>query len=663
MTRRWWVVPAAALGFGLVAVVPPALSQPPFGGKGGGFGGFGPPGGQERKLVAKFDKDGNGRLDRDERQTARAASKNEGGKFGGGKGGFGFGPGGFGGKGREPAQPGRPLTPVDVPVYPDRPLYDPAVLRTLFLQFENPDWEAELEAFHNSDVEVPCTVTVDGKQYKDVGVHFRGMSSYGGVPAGYKRSLNLSFDFADAKQRLLGYKTLNLLNSHDDPSLLSTVLYSHVARQYTPAPKANHVRVVINGESWGVYANAQQFDKVFLQENYGTTKGTRWRVKGSPGGGGGLEYLGDNIDDYRRRYQIKSGDDEKAWRALINLCKTMAQTPPAQLEAALRPILDVDSLLWFLALDVALINNDGYWVRASDYTIYLDDKGKFHMVPHDMNESFRGGMGGPGGPFMFRLPRPGEVLPPPLVDGLQLTADQKQKLAALQKDVDTKLDALLTPDQRKQLKAMQDGGPGGFGPPGGFPGGFGPPGGFPGGPPMGPGGQPMGPGGFPGGPPTGPGGFGPGGPGGFGPPGGMGMGGKGGGVELDPLVALDDPRKPLRSKVLAVPALKAKYLGCVKAIAADSLDWAKLGPVVTGYRTLVTDEVKAETRKLDSFEAFVRATADTPSAGGGGRGMSLRAFADARRTYLLSLPAVKDATPPPPTPGAGGSAGRTAGVR
>ncbi|HYH67894.1 MAG TPA: hypothetical protein VD866_24570, partial [Urbifossiella sp.] len=159
-------------------------------------------------------------------------------------------------------------------------------------------------------------------------------------------------------------------------------------------------------------------------------------------------------------------------------------------------------------------------------------------------------------------------------------------------------------------------------------------------------GMPLGTGGFPDGFPGGPpGGF-PMGPGG---PGGPGMG-KGGGVELDPLVALNDPQKPLRSKVLAVPALKAKYLGCVKAIAADALDWNKLGPVVSARRALIADEVKQETRALDGYAAFERATADAPSAGGG-RGMSLRAFADARRTFLLNHAQVKDAVPPPPAPG------------
>ena len=40
-----------------------------------------------------------------------------------------------------------------------------------------------------------------------------------------------------------------------------------------------------------------------------------------------------------------------------------------------------------------------------------------------------------------------------------------------------------------------------------------------------------------------------------------------GSIELDPLIGLDDPRKPLRSKVLAVPGLKARYLDHVRTIA------------------------------------------------------------------------------------------------
>jgi hypothetical protein len=607
MRRRLLALPAAVLAAALVSLcAPDGFGQPPEkGGKGFGKGGFGPPGGQQRKLVKEFDKNGDGWLNADERKAAREAAK-QGGGFGKG----GFGPKGGFGKG-EAGRPGPKVTPAEVKNYPDAKLYDPSVVRTVFIDFDAADWEQELQDFRPTDVDVPATVTVDGKKYPNVGVHFRGMSSFFGVGAGSKRSLNLAFDLADPKQRVRGYKTLNLLNSHDDPSMLNAVLYSHVARQYMPAPKANVVKVVINGESWGLYQNVQQFDKVFLKENYNTTKGTRWKVRGSPGTRAGLEYAGDDPAAYKRLFQIKGEDNEAAWKALANLCKVLNQTPPDKLEEALRPIMDIDEVLTFLALDNALINCDGYWIRSSDYSLYLDEKGKFHAIPGDMNEAFRPAGGpGMGGPGFFRLPPPGVLLPPPAQDALQLTDAQKKQVAELQKEIDAKLDKVLTEEQRKQLKELKDRGPGGFGPPGGGPGGFGPP---------------------------------PGGPGGFGPPGGMG-GGRG--VELDPLVGLNDTSKPLRSKLLAVPALRAKYLANVKKIAEESLDWKRLGPVVAQYRKLMEREVEIDTRKLDSFEAFKRLTDDSPPTAGGaagpggfgrgpGQGMNYRAFAEQRRAYLL----------------------------
>ncbi|MBI2946282.1 MAG: CotH kinase family protein, partial [Verrucomicrobia bacterium] len=352
--------------------------------RGPGRGGIGGMMRQDLKLVKQFDKDGNSRLDAAERKAAREFLQREGMPGRGGRGGFRFG--GRGGE-MEPPQPGPKLSPVDVKSFPDAPLYDAQTLRTFFLEFEEADWEKELVEFHNTDVEVPAKLTVDGKTYQDVGVHFRGMSSFG-VGEGRKRSLNLSLDLVHEQQQLGGYRTLNLLNSHEDPTFLRTVLYHHIAREYIPAPRANLVRVVINGESWGIYVNAQQFNKDFIKDWFGTTKGARWKVPGSPGGRGSLAYLGDDLSEYKRVYEIKSKDDPKAWADLLKLCKVLNRTPADKLEAALDPLLDIDGALKFLALENALINNDGYWIRTSDYSIYRDEKKRFHIIPHDANETF-----------------------------------------------------------------------------------------------------------------------------------------------------------------------------------------------------------------------------------------------------------------------------------
>ena len=98
----------------------------------------------------------------------------------------------------------------------------------------------------------------------------------------------------------------------------------------------------------------------------------------------------------------------------------------------------------------------------------------------------------------------------------------------------------------------------------------------------------------------------------------------GGNAQLDPLIGLDDLSKPLRSKLLAVPALRTKYLAYVNDIATKWLDWTTLSPLVSKYQSLIAADVKADTHKLDTFEAFEAGAA------------SLKTFADTRRAYLLN---------------------------
>ena len=94
----------------------------------------------------------------------------------------------------------------------------------------------------------------------------------------------------------------------------------------------------------------------------------------------------------------------------------------------------------------------------------------------------------------------------------------------------------------------------------------------------------------------------------------------GGGPELDPLVGMDDTSKPLRSKLLAVPSLRAKYLSYVQDIATKWLDWNTLGPIAMQAQRLIAADVAKDTRKLDAFEP-----ADA----------ALKTFVDKRRAYLL----------------------------
>jgi hypothetical protein len=518
-----------ALALGLTAGAQPSSDQPELPGApppGGDFpppgfdgpppfgpGGFGPGAMRETKLVGRFDKEGKGWLNTAERKAAREYlhdHPNTGRGMRRGPGG-GRPPWGRGGD-EAPVGPGPKVSPAEVASLSGQPLYASNVVRTLFLEFVDSDWEKEMAEFKPTDVEVPAKLTVDGQVYADVGVHFHGMSSFMMVSDGHKRSLVLSLDMAHSDQTLEGYRKLNLLNSHEDPSFLRTVLAMQIARDIMPAPKANFMRVVINGESWGIYVNQEHFNKEFTKEQFGSTKGARWKVPGSPRGQGGLEYLGEDIESYRRIYEIKSKDNPKSWAALIQLCKTLQETQTEQLEKNLAPTLDLDGVLKFLAWEDVLANADGFYTRASDYDLYLDEKGRFHVIPYDANETFSlgegpGGPGGPRGPGRIRGPR----------------------------------------------------------------------------------------------------------------------GPSGGGVKLDPLGSAEDDSKPLLAKLLAVPALRERYLSYVRDLATRWLDWNRLSPVAEQYHELIAKDVAADTRKLYPEEAFVK------SVDG-----EIKKFADERREFLLN---------------------------
>jgi hypothetical protein len=279
-------------------------------------------------------------------------------------------------------------------------LYDEGILRTLFLEFEDDQWLDEMHDFYRTDVPVPADLIVAGKTIRNVGVRYRGNSSFGSVPPELKRSIDIEIDHGNKDERLLGYKTLNLLNAHDDPTFMREVLYSRIGRQYIPAFRGNFVKLVVNGESWGIYPNIQQYNNDFLEEWFGSRGGVRWKGRGS------LTYEGTDRERYSGRYIVKTDDaPDEAWDALIELCRVLKETPDETLIEALNPIFNIDGALWSIALENVFVD-EGYLTRGSDYNLFRDADGRFHLLQHDGNEVFNrpGGPGIPRGMDATKLP-------------------------------------------------------------------------------------------------------------------------------------------------------------------------------------------------------------------------------------------------------------------
>ena len=266
-------------------------------------------------------------------------------------------------------------------------MYDENIIRKFEFVFDQSNYWALLTNNYNSKTDLPATLYVDGEKFEQVGIRFKGQTSYSRANNTQKKSFNISMDYADPDQEVMGYETMNLNNSYEDPTFLREVLYLHFNRRHIPAAQANYVHLYINGQDWGVYPSVQQLNGDFLEQWFLSNDGTRWRAErtagvGGPGGPGGnpfgagtssLNYLGADTSLYTPNYTLKTAKKANPWDDLVHACDVLNNPPLAQLEDTLKKVFDTDRALWFIAHEIIFGDDDSYVNKGGmDYYVYWD---------------------------------------------------------------------------------------------------------------------------------------------------------------------------------------------------------------------------------------------------------------------------------------------------
>jgi spore coat protein H len=506
---------------------------------------------------------------------------------GGGRGGFPGGPGGFPGGG-----PGGPEQPPAKPADPN----------------------AEVHKGSGFGVEFPivhATFTAGGKSYANAGVRYKGNASYMASARNLKKSIKVELDhFDENADRFHGLRKLNLNSGVMDPTKGREALaFAAFRAAGVPAPRTAYAEVTLtvpgkyDKEYLGLYTVIEQVDKTFLKDRFGNNKGVLMKPERLRG----IEYLGENWDAYKARYQPKHDATPAQSKRIIEFAKLVNQGTDEQFAKEIGSYLDIDEFLHFLGATAMLSNLDSLLTMGHNFYIYLNPMtDKLVFIPWDLDLSLAGfpmagspdqqidlslnhpyagqnklmdrllavkaineryqlvltelaagafakeklladidtiekaakdikakdakaaaarkegggpgfgpsggmfartpdlrtfvekrtasvtaqlageskgytptagrggrggpGGGGPGGPGGFMRPQPGAVMPTFLQDMLTLNKEQKKQIASVQKEVDAKLDKILTAEQKARFKQMREGGPGG-----GFPGPGGPP--------------------------------------------------------------------------------------------------------------------------------------------------------------------------------------------
>lgn len=216
-------------------------------------------------------------------------------------------------------------------------------------------------------------VTIDGVTVEGVGVRLRGSSTLRTIDQ--KCSFKVDFN-RYSEQRYRGLKKLHLINMVWDAAHIREYISYQMFRDFgVPAIRNSYVWVTLNGTAKGLYLFSEVYDDEFLESWYGNSDGYLWE----PGSGD----FGTSVSWW---------DCEEGYP-----CDTSVITPIGQLLGqsatdanveAMEEVLDLDSVLRMIAVEIAVGQWDGYCSPHNYRVYYNPETGLVDMMPSSVDLTF-----------------------------------------------------------------------------------------------------------------------------------------------------------------------------------------------------------------------------------------------------------------------------------
>lgn len=233
---------------------------------------------------------------------------------------------------------------------------------------------------------------IDGKVLKDVGIRFKGNSTYMLTASFLKRPFKVDLDRHHEDQSWGGMKKLTFNNNVMDPTATREPLAFLVYRAAgVPAPRTAFLELTLTVPGKydkavvGLYTLIETVDKTFLKDHFPSAKGLLCK----PERAGALGHFGEKWASYESAYRPKSTATPAAKRRLIDFTKLVHQAGEAEFHAKIASFLDIDRFLRYVAATVVLSSMDSFVGLGHNYYLYHDPKSnRFTILPWDVDHSF-----------------------------------------------------------------------------------------------------------------------------------------------------------------------------------------------------------------------------------------------------------------------------------
>ncbi len=248
--------------------------------------------------------------------------------------------------------------------------------RVLVFEFRLDDdsWQALLDQPREY---AAATFIWEGQAYGPIGIRTKGNSSW--LPIDEKASLKVKFDEYDPDGEFFGMHKLTLNNMSQDPSMMHERSAYRIFREAAvPSPRCNHARVILNGESYGLYANVETTDRKLVERWFANDQGTLFELTDV-----------DFRDEYIADFELEFGDDDRSTLQAVADALENADPEAAMEEAS--TWVDMDNYLRYWGVVAYIAHLDGYpYADPGDDTHVYDDPdtGRLFFIPHGTDESF-----------------------------------------------------------------------------------------------------------------------------------------------------------------------------------------------------------------------------------------------------------------------------------
>ncbi len=254
---------------------------------------------------------------------------------------------------------------------------------------------------NENPVYVPCSVFLDGIEWYQVGVRFKGNSSLQSTWASgiWKLPLRLNIDYYEdeipqiTNQRFYGFKELSLSSNFDDESLLREKVVPEIFRDFgVPAPQTAFYRIYIDhGDGptyFGLYTMIEIVDDTVIKEQFTENDGNLYKPEGT-----GASFA---ANTFSTSYFEKKTNEDGDWsdvEALFDVLHSSERTTnAASWRASLETVFNVNGFLKWLAVNIAVQNWDTYGRMPHNYYLYNDPEHSWlTWIPWDNNEALQTG--------------------------------------------------------------------------------------------------------------------------------------------------------------------------------------------------------------------------------------------------------------------------------